>query len=80
MKKLRIIRKNKMLTQEALARLSGVHRVSIARYEEGRSTPNTDTACKLANALGCTIDELISADNEEAKGLMANAGKAAASG
>lgn len=59
MNKLRTLRKNKNLTQKELSYRSGVHRVSIARYEKGKISPNTDTAAKLARALGCTIDELL---------------------
>lgn len=56
---LQMIRKQKGISQTRLAQLSGVHRVSIVRYEEGRTTPNARNAQKLARALGCTIDELL---------------------
>ena len=56
---LQMIRKQKGISQTRLAQLSGVHRVSIVRYEEGRTTPNARNALKLARALGCTIDELL---------------------
>ena len=56
---LQMIRKQKGINQTRLAQLSGVHRVSIVRYEEGRTTPNARNALKLARALGCTIDELL---------------------
>lgn len=56
---LREIRKQKGMTQEALAAFSGVNRVSIAKYETGKSCPGLKTAEKLASALGVTVDELI---------------------
>lgn len=56
---LQMIRKQKGISQTRLAQLSGVHRVSIVRYEEGRTTPNARNALKLARALGCTIDDLL---------------------
>lgn len=56
---LREIRKQKGMTQEALAAFSGVNRVSIAKYETGKTTPSLQTAEKLAAALGVTVDELL---------------------
>lgn len=64
MNRLRNMRKSKMLTQKELARLAGVHRVSIARYEEGKISPNIATAAKLAAALNCTVDELVGKEDE----------------
>jgi transcriptional regulator with XRE-family HTH domain len=55
----------KKLTQEKLAELIGINRVTIARYETGRATPGLATADKLAKALDCTIEELLE-EKEEA--------------
>lgn len=52
------IRKSKAMTQEDLATLIGVSRVTIARYEAGAVRPGTDTATKIACALGLTIEQL----------------------
>ena len=49
-------------TQEKLAEVSGVHRVTIARIETGASSPNVDTAKQLANALGVLVDDIIDKD------------------
>ena len=56
---LRVIRKQKGLTQAQLSAASGVNRVCIAKYETGISVPSLKTAEKLADALGVTVDELI---------------------
>lgn len=56
---LREVRKAHGLTQEQLSAVSGVNRVSIAKYESGKSTPSLQTAERLATALGVTIDELM---------------------
>lgn len=56
---LRKIRKRKGLTQEQLAQLSHIHRVSIARYETGKVKPNVDCLKRLAIALDVTTDELL---------------------
>lgn len=53
------LRKQKGMTQEALAAFTGINRVSIAKYETGKSTPSLKTAGKLAAALGVTVDELM---------------------
>ena len=57
--KLAKIRKARGLTQEGLATLSGVHRVSIARYETGKASPNVRNLEKLSVALKVKIDELV---------------------
>jgi transcriptional regulator with XRE-family HTH domain len=54
------LRKEKGLTQEALARKSGVNRVLIARFETGRSNPTLDTLQKIALALDVPIDAIVS--------------------
>ena len=57
--KLAEVRKSKGLSQETLAKLSGVHRVTIARYETGKSFPNIRTLERLSDALKVKVGELI---------------------
>lgn len=59
--KLREIRKAKGMTQEQLAKASGIHRITIAKYEAGKVDPKTENAERLAAALGVTVDDLIKA-------------------
>lgn len=59
MKNLREIRKRKGMTQAALSAFTGINRVSIAKYETGKTEPSLKTAEKLASALDVTVDELI---------------------
>lgn len=47
------------LSQTRLAELSGVHRVSIARYELGVNVPTAKNLMKLAIAMNVSIDELM---------------------
>lgn len=47
------------LSQEELARVSAVSRVSIARYESGKREPTLTIAAKLAAALNCSVDDLV---------------------
>ena len=53
------IRKERGLTQARLSDLSGVSRVTIARFETGKCSPSLETLDKLARALNITIDELV---------------------
>ena len=57
--KLAQVRKAQGLSQERLAEISGVHRVSIARIETGEISPNIRTLEKLADALQVAVSELI---------------------
>lgn len=59
LEKLVPIRKRKGMTQEALSRASGIHRVTIAKYETGASSPRLSNLEKLAEALGVTVSELL---------------------
>lgn len=52
-------RQRKNMTQVDLSERSGVSQQAISVYEVGRSFPTLDTAKRLANALGVTVDELI---------------------
>ncbi len=55
------IHKKKQLSQEGVARRSGLATVTISKLEEGRSSdPRMSTVCKLAKALGCSVDALLS--------------------
>ena len=51
-------RKNDM-TQEQLAKVSGVSPRTIQRYECGTSRPRLDAAEKLAKALNISVDQLL---------------------
>ena len=53
------VRKAKGMTQRKLSIKSGVHRVSIARYEAGKVSPNVRALERLAEALGVPIDDIV---------------------
>lgn len=57
--KIRSLRKEKNLTQEALATLLGVERTTVTMWESGQNTPPTKYLVTLADALGCTLDDLL---------------------
>lgn len=56
---IRRLRKEKNLTQEALATLLGVERTTVTMWESGAITPPTKHLVPLAAALGCTLDDLL---------------------
>lgn len=47
-----------MRSQAALAEASGVSEAAIATYEAGNAAPLLETTVKLAEALGCTPNDL----------------------
>ena len=55
---LRVYRAKAGITQEELSMQSGVSVDAIGSYERETSTPLLETACKLAAALGCTVNDL----------------------
>lgn len=57
-----IRRKEKNLTQEELANLSGISRATISRLENGEEVEvevKLSTLEAIANALGCAIPDII---------------------
>ena len=59
LKNLRAIRKAQSMTQKELAERARVNRINISQYESGIRNPNLTTVQKLADVLGCTIEELL---------------------
>jgi DNA-binding XRE family transcriptional regulator len=55
----RVYRNWRGMTQEELAKRSGVNRVQIAQIEAGKKTGSVETSKKLAETLSVTVDELI---------------------
>ena len=54
------------LSQAELSRLSGVNASTIGMLEAGaREYPRLDTAQKLANALHCRLDDLLTSDDKQ---------------
>ena len=52
------------LTQERLAQIVGVRRETIIFLEQGKYNPSLRLAYKVAKALGTTIEELFSFDDD----------------
>ncbi len=56
--RLKELREAAGLTQSQLSDKSGISRSGIADLEQGRNVPSWDTALKLADALGVSLDKL----------------------
>lgn len=63
--RIRMARKRKGFTQTQLAKASGVHRTSIARYEAGIREPGAKSLRKLAETLQVPIDDLIERTDDQ---------------
>jgi transcriptional regulator with XRE-family HTH domain len=57
-------RKDKGLTQQALADRVGIHVSQLRRYEAGTNQPTLDVLRSIALALSVSIDTLVFADTE----------------
>jgi transcriptional regulator with XRE-family HTH domain len=57
--KLQALRKEKGLSQEALAELLDVSRQAISKWESGQSYPETEKMIALSEMFGVTLDSLI---------------------
>jgi transcriptional regulator with XRE-family HTH domain len=56
---LKTLRKQRGLSQEALAERAGLHRNFISLLERRESQPTVDTLFRLADALGVTAVDLV---------------------
>lgn len=66
--KIKAIRKKTGMTQVELADALCVGQSTIATWETNRAMPRADKLKPLAQALGCTVDELLDgADDAERK-------------
>lgn len=53
------------ITQEELAARMKVDRSTVTKWENGQSNPKVPVLLKLADILGCTVDELLRPQAEE---------------
>jgi transcriptional regulator with XRE-family HTH domain len=58
-------RKSKGLTYDALATRSTVSKGMVVAIEKGRANPSIAILCRLANALGVTMSELLSTSSQK---------------
>ena len=56
---IRLYRERAGMTQESLAAAIGVTQAAVSMWEAGNSNPDIITAKKIAQALACSVDELL---------------------
>lgn len=66
MNNIKKLRAAKSLTQNGLAERLKINQSTVAMWETGKSMPNAALLPKIAEILGCTIDELFS-DRKEVR-------------
>lgn len=64
--KIRVMRKERKMTQEELAESVGVGITHISHIETGNSIPSLQVLVGIINTLGCSADELLCIDVKEA--------------
>lgn len=57
--RIRLLRVSKRMSQGALAKMVGLHRVSVSEIENGRQAPRLGTLDRIARALGVSLGELL---------------------
>jgi len=65
--RIRLIRQQKKISQNELAKTSGINVKSLSRYELGSSIPPANALKAIADALGVSDDYLLSDDNTQIK-------------
>ena len=56
---LRRLRSDRGITQVELAKKVEVTQAAISRYEDGSALPSLDVAIRIAEALHCSMDDLL---------------------
>lgn len=59
------LRKEKNLSQEALANELGISRQAISKWERAEASPDTDNLIQLAKLYNMSLDDLLKTDQEE---------------
>lgn len=59
------LRKEKKLSQEALANALGISRQAVSKWERAEASPDTDNLILLAKLYGVSLDELLKTNQEE---------------
>ena len=65
-KRIAALRREKELTQDALAEMLGVSPQAVSKWENDQTCPDISLLPKLARELGVTVDELLSGKQETA--------------
>lgn len=69
--RLRDLREARGVSRQQLADVSGISRGAIRNYEQALREPTFDTVCKMADALGVSLEEFRDVAPVKAKGRKA---------
>ena len=64
MEKIRILRQEKGISQQALAKMLGLSQKSIDNWERGTASPSATSVAKLADFFECSTDYLLDREND----------------
>lgn len=64
---IKTMRQAKGLTQWQLAEKIGVKQESVTQWETGKTAPKFSRLAQIANALECSIDDLVRSDEEKSR-------------
>jgi transcriptional regulator, XRE family len=64
MNRIQSARQQQGITQGNLAKLIGVERSTVSKWETGKSNPRVEMLPKLADMLKCTVDDLVRPNND----------------
>lgn len=67
---LTLLRKQKNLTQEEIAKFLNLSTTGYSYYEQGKREPNIDILCKLADFYNVSLDYLVGKDRENDIGYL----------
>lgn len=70
--RIRAVRLDQKMTQEQLAEAVGVGVTHISHIETGNSIPSLQVMIDIINALGCSADELLCIEVEQARPLLSS--------
>jgi len=59
------LKKQKKMSQVDLAKLTGISRDAISKYERGDAIPSVEYAKRISDALGVSLDYLVNDDDVE---------------
>lgn len=62
--RIKYLRDEKSLTQEALGRAVGYDQSRVAKWENGSLEPNVDTLIALAELFGVTVGYIVGTEND----------------
>ena len=64
---LKSLRKERKMTQENLAKVFHISQTSVSKYETGEAVPDLETAVKMADFFGVSLDEFVGREGDYQK-------------